>query len=98
MTARYALYFAPLEDRPLWNFGSATIGWDAEAAAACPPQPPAPAFAEGWVDRTAEPRRYGFHATLKPPFVLAEGARLDDLLDAAATFAAAPRAIPELQP
>jgi putative phosphonate metabolism protein len=96
MTARYALYFAPLDDHALWRFGSATIGWDAETATACPPEPPEPALARGWETATAEPRRYGFHATLKAPFALAEGARIDDMLDAAATFAATPRVIPTL--
>jgi putative phosphonate metabolism protein len=97
MTARYALYFAPLDDRPLWRFGSATIGWDAETATASPPLPPSPALADGWREATAEPRRYGFHATLKAPFALADDVRVDDLLDAAATFAATPRAIPRLR-
>ncbi|ALK09058.1 DUF1045 domain-containing protein [Blastochloris viridis] len=97
MTTRYALYFAPLHDRALWSFGCTTIGWDAEAAAAFPPQPPTSALAAGWAEATAEPRRYGFHATLKAPFALAEGTSIDDLLEAAATFAAAPRAIPEVR-
>lgn len=96
MTARYALYFAPLDDRPLWTFGSTTIGWDAETATPSPPRPPSPALAAGWVEATAEPRRYGFHATLKAPFALADDVRVDDLLDAAAMFAATPRALPAL--
>jgi putative phosphonate metabolism protein len=96
MTARYALYFAPLDDRPLWDFGSATLGWDAEAATVAPPEPPAPAFAAGWAEMTEEPRRYGFHATLKAPFALSDGAQVDDLLDAAGEFAATPRAIPQI--
>ena len=36
---------------------------------------------------TADPRRYGFHATLKAPFHLAEGMSEDDLLVAFAAFA-----------
>jgi 2'-5' RNA ligase len=35
----------------------------------------------------AEPRRYGFHATLRAPFKLAEGAHVDDLLQHARQFA-----------
>ncbi|EKF61258.1 phosphonate metabolism protein [Agrobacterium albertimagni AOL15] len=36
---------------------------------------------------TADPRRYGFHATLKAPFHLAEGVREADLLAEFAAFA-----------
>lgn len=35
---------------------------------------------------TADPRHYGFHGTLKPPFALAEGRSVDELLSAAAAF------------
>jgi putative phosphonate metabolism protein len=97
MAARYALYFAPLADRPLWEFGSAAIGWDAETATEHPARPPAPALAPGWAEATAEPRRYGFHATLKAPFALAEGTRAEDLLAAAEAFAAGPRPVPQLR-
>lgn len=70
---RYALYYAPAADSALWRFGSATLGYDAVAGAdvafAIPPG------CEGldWPEATAEPRRYGFHATLKAPFELADG-------------------------
>lgn len=70
---RYALYFAPAVDSALWRFGCATLGYDAftgeEIAFAVPPG----CDAQLWPDRTAEPRRYGFHATLKAPFELAGG-------------------------
>lgn len=36
---------------------------------------------------TAEPRHYGFHATLKPPFAFAEGADVDALDEAVAALA-----------
>ena len=39
---------------------------------------------------TAEPRRYGFHATLKPPFRLAEGTTVDRLRGALAEFCVRP--------
>lgn len=70
---RYALYYAPAADSALWRFGSATLGYDAvtgaDIAFAIPPA------CEGldWPALTAEPRRYGFHATLKAPFELADG-------------------------
>ncbi len=36
---------------------------------------------------TADPRHYGFHGTLKPPFALAPGRTFEELLAAAAAFA-----------
>ncbi|MGN7868607.1 DUF1045 domain-containing protein [Paracoccus sp. 22332] len=47
---------------------------------------------------TQEPRRYGFHGTIKPPFRLAEGATPDDLDAALSDLAAAlkPVALPGL--
>jgi hypothetical protein len=44
---------------------------------------------EAW---TAEPRKYGFHATLKPPFALAAGADEEELVSAVRAFAATRRA------
>ena len=63
MTARAALYYAPEAEDPLWRAGCDWLGRD-PASGRTYPHP----------DRdelTAEPRRYGFHATLKPPMRLA---------------------------
>jgi putative phosphonate metabolism protein len=72
-TPRYAVYYAPAADSPLWRFGCTTLGYDAftgeDVAFAVPPG----CDAGGWPRLTAEPRRYGFHATLKAPFELAHG-------------------------
>lgn len=69
---RYAVYWAPEAGSALAAFGAGWLGWDAEAAAEAPRLDlrglPAPIEA-----LTAEARRYAFHATLKPPFRLAEG-------------------------
>lgn len=51
----------------LADFGAAWLGWDAQRACVVA-QPDA-----GVAEITATPRKYGFHATLKPPFRLAEG-------------------------
>ncbi|MFN3671046.1 MAG: DUF1045 domain-containing protein [Bosea sp. (in: a-proteobacteria)] len=70
---RYALYYAPPAETALWRFGSAVLGYDAVTAediAFAVPQACDPA---AWAELTAEPRRYGFHATLKAPFELALG-------------------------
>lgn len=65
---RYALYLAPPTESELWRFGSDVIGRDAMTGASCDGfalegYPPA-----SWRNMTSEPRRYGFHATLKAPF------------------------------
>ncbi|WP_163071587.1 DUF1045 domain-containing protein, partial [Acinetobacter baumannii] len=40
-----------------------------------------------WPDLTEDPRRYGFHGTLKAPFELASAASEADLLEAVMVFA-----------
>lgn len=67
MIKRYALYFAP-SDAGLWRAGSDWLGWDALTGRPVG-QPAIPGLAAA----TAAPRKYGFHATLKAPFRLAEG-------------------------
>lgn len=68
---RYAIYYTPSEAR-LAGFGAKWLGWDIAAGRAAlqdePDGLPAPLQ-----QITAPPRRYGFHATIKPPFRLAPG-------------------------
>lgn len=80
---RYALYLMP--EGPLGAFGAAWLGWDPVRGRALPPPPDAP---PGWDKITAAPRPYGFHATIKPPFRLAEGATPATLHAAAAALCA----------
>ncbi|SFR00152.1 DUF1045 domain-containing protein [Poseidonocella sedimentorum] len=65
---RYAVYALP-EPGPLAAFGAGWLGWDIAAgrSVARPKIPGLPPFE---VDPTARCRRYGFHATIKPPFAL----------------------------
>jgi len=89
---RYAIYYAPDAADPLWRFGSQCIGYDAETGADCP-FPHSPALSQDdWLAHTQEPRRYGFHATLKAPFHLAEGTPEHDLIESLAQFAATRKA------
>ena len=70
---RYAVWFAPAPDSALHAEGSRWLGRDAiSGAGLAPPAIPGLA-AERWAELAAEPRLYGFHATLKPPFRLARG-------------------------
>jgi putative phosphonate metabolism protein len=65
---RVAVYYASLPDDPLTGLSSAWLGRD-PATNARVQQP----TLIGIDEITAEPRSYGFHATLKPPMRLAEG-------------------------
>jgi putative phosphonate metabolism protein len=77
---RYAIYFAPAVDSPWWRFGAGWLGWDdlrGEALA----QPLLPGFTRPeFHGLTEEPRRYGFHATLKAPFALRRNVTEEGLL------------------
>lgn len=84
---RYALYYAPPPESPLWTFGSAILGYDAASGATFAPLAPEGVPAADWSAMTAQPRRYGFHATLKAPFRLRDGVREDDLIEAGHAFA-----------
>ncbi|WP_332696857.1 DUF1045 domain-containing protein [Bosea sp. (in: a-proteobacteria)] len=70
---RYAIYFAPSAESALWRFGSATLGYDAIGGGEKPFAVPPGCEALDWAGLTSEPRRYGFHATLKAPFELSNG-------------------------
>lgn len=85
---RYAVYFAP-EPGGFADAAAQWLGWDAvEARAVAQPDLPVPL-----PDWTAEPRRYGFHGTLKPPFRLREDADPDDLRETLAALAQALSAV-----
>ncbi|WP_150287004.1 DUF1045 domain-containing protein [Rhabdaerophilum calidifontis] len=85
---RYALYYAPDPASALWAFGTSVIGYDAATGRDVPFDPPELAAVNGKINADWHPRKYGFHATLKAPIVLAEGFGEADLLDACAAFAA----------
>lgn len=74
---RYAVYYAPEPDHPLWAAGCDWLGRDPAVSdtASGTPRP-----------HTVEPRRYGFHTTLKPPMALRGEAAA--FLDAVAALAA----------
>lgn len=81
--ARLALYWAPEPEDPLHRAGSTWLGRDAETGAPLP-QPAVPGHDLRAL--TADPRGYGLHATLKPPFRLRVS--WAEALDAAAALAA----------
>lgn len=87
MSPRYAVYYAPDPQGDLWDLACAWLGRDPHRKVDCA-RPATPALADLDLDAlTASPRGYGFHATLKAPFELADGASERDLLDFAEGFA-----------
>ena len=84
---RAAIYFVPSPDHPLSEAAARWFGRDLN-------RPDFRADAPGIGDLTAtdaealvdDPRRYGFHATLKPPFRIAEPYTIDDVEDELSAF------------
>lgn len=71
---RFAVYLAPAPDSAWWKAGSSWLGRDAVTDQALS-QPLIPGVSMSMQQRlTAAPRRYGWHATLKAPFALADDA------------------------
>lgn len=68
---RYAVYFAPPVASALWRFGCGVIGYDAATGRDLSFAEMASCSNHAWSEITDEPRRYGFHATMKAPFELA---------------------------
>ncbi|WP_112323347.1 DUF1045 domain-containing protein [Oceanibium sediminis] len=79
---RFAIYYLPPEG-PLGAFGAAWLGWDVARG-----RPADQLDVPDIGDVTMTPRKYGFHATLKPPFKLAAGQDEGALAAAVAAMAA----------
>jgi putative phosphonate metabolism protein len=95
---RYAIYWAPPERSVLAKLGAAWLGRDAAADRELK-RGAIDGFDDAFLAAiTGDPRRYGLHATLKPPFVLAGGIGPPEFQADLAAFAArtAPIAAPNL--
>jgi putative phosphonate metabolism protein len=79
---RYAIYYAP-PPGPFAHAAASWLGWDPSLGAPVPQSD----LGLDLAPLTAEPRKYGFHGTIKPPFRLAEGFGLADLQAACTTLA-----------
>jgi len=95
---RYAIYYVPEPGSALDRFGADLLGYDAHGGGDLP-------FPDGmlqttpdWRDLTRDPRKYGFHATLKAPLSLARGETEAGLVAACAAFAGAVRSVPVISP
>jgi len=83
---RYALYFVPEEGTPLDLFGASWVGRSCHTNRHMAPASLPLEIEELRLKYMADPHRYGFHATLKPPFAMANGGhskkQLSDALSA----------------
>lgn len=86
---RYALRLAPHPASRWWGFGSRWLGRDAASGDALEQPEIAGLAREDFDALTAAPRSHGFHATLKAPFALRDGATREALVDALSRFCAA---------
>jgi Protein of unknown function (DUF1045) len=84
---RYAIYFVPAAGSDLYRFGSSILGYDCYTGEAVTHPDDVTGDAASWCSITEEPRRYGFHATLKAPFHLSRDYTELQLADAVRNFA-----------
>jgi putative phosphonate metabolism protein len=88
---RHAIYYTPPVG-PLADFGAQWLGWDI-ATGWTAPHPGYGGLPIPLDQITQTPRRYGFHATLKPPFRLAVGQDTNSLCDALITLTSDQKAV-----
>lgn len=96
--ARFAIYFVPAPETALNRFGAAVLGYDCYSGEPAErPRDIGPSETD-WATFTAEPRIYGFHATLKAPFFLNDGGDSASLLESVQAFAASVPTAPVFTP
>jgi putative phosphonate metabolism protein len=97
-TPRYALYYAPPPRSELGRFGAHLLGYDAFSGKTLRLPVDIEQMLPDWGELTRDPRKYGFHATLKAPMILADGTTEAELVAACETFAGSPRPLPMIKP
>jgi putative phosphonate metabolism protein len=95
---RYAIYFSAGANGALSRFGAELLGYDAYTGTELPFPDEARRAATDWRDITSDPRKYGFHATLKAPMALAPGRTEAELVTACTAFGGIAREIPVIRP
>ena len=97
-TPRYAIYYVVLPAGAIDRFGAHLLGYDAFSGEELPFPDGMVETVPDWREITGDPRKYGFHATLKAPMALADGKSETELLSVCESFAQSPRAIPLIKP
>lgn len=87
---RYAIYYVPAAGDPLYRLGAQALGYDGFTGNEVSFPREITERISDWFEVTADPRKYGFHATLKAPFALAPGQTEPDLLRTFFAFTAPP--------
>jgi putative phosphonate metabolism protein len=95
---RYAIYFVPPAAADIYRFGAGFLGYDCYTGEDLGAPDDIGIEAAVWDELTREPRRYGFHATLKAPFQLAPAFAESDLAAELQRFAVIPRTLPSILP
>jgi len=95
---RYAIYYASAQGSSLDQFGAEMLGYDAWIGAALPFPDSVTKKVPDWRELSEDPRKYGFHATLKAPISLASGETESELFAACEDFADQKRPIPVIAP
>lgn len=95
---RYAIYYTAERGSTLERFGAQLLGYDAWTGEDLPFPNGVTEMVPDWREVTSDPRKYGFHATLKAPFALAPGRTEAELVATCAAFAGEPRTIPHFKP
>jgi len=95
---RYAIYHAAARGGVLDRFGAHMLGYDGWTGEDLSFPEDVVRSVPDWRDLTQDPRKYGFHATLKAPMALADGKTEAELLAACESFAETPRPVPVIAP
>jgi hypothetical protein len=95
---RYAIYFVPQAQSGLYRYGSSILGYDCYTGKAVDFPDESESGAVNWNELSTEPRRYGFHATLKAPFHLLPSRGEDQLVKAVQNFARLGHAVHTFEP
>ena len=95
---RYAIYYTAAQDSALDRFGASLLGYDAYGGDERPFPDGVMQTIPDWRDLTQDPRKYGFHATLKAPMALADGKAEAQLAAACELFTDLARPVPVIQP
>lgn len=86
MSERFAIYYAPEAQHPLWRKAAEWLGRDPLTGETFDGALPGVTRAD-LVARSISANRYAFHATIKAPMALAEGTSRAELEDALASYA-----------